>query len=1034
MIHLCIDVTEPMYLLQLRTEQLSHFPTTNNFRKEFTMNTLRVAMLTCLVALLVSFGALAQRLQSNGLSVWRPPLSKMTDVPPTVSTIDATNLAPTSATLNGTVNPNGSSTTVYFEYGTDYTLSPPNVITTASQPFGWGTSSLIATFNISSLTANTSYYYRVVAVNSAGIQRGSIVAFSTNVAVALISPNGGESWVVGSQHSITWTSTGVDAVMLEYTTDNGNNWMLIAPSTPGATGSFLWTVPAALSVHCKVRITDVNNGTHTDVTDRGFTIYQPTGLFTLTDNNLGIITMNGEFGCAWGDFNGDGYLDLFLPGVWYTNTLYRNDGGGHFVDVSNTMGIAGPFNSFALGAVWADFNGDGLLDFIITDGGLKLFRNAGSVFTDITAVSNLSTIDPATSLVQTAVGDYNNDGNLDIALAGAMGNALPILILRNDNGVFTDVAPAMGITQSLESWNPAWVDVNNDGYPDLWMPTIRTPGMGCKLFINQNGQLVASNPVATGIAAQSAIVSCWGDFNNDGYMDLFLIPFSSDNDGVAKLYRNNGDGTFTDVASSVGLNQAFTSARGAYWGDYNNDGRLDLLVGNWTGPQLLFRNDGDHFTEVGAETGAGFTGRFRSVLFVDYDNNGSLDIFYNEGPRNTIGAPKLLLHNAGNSNHWIGIVLKSIANNTSSIGSRVTIVSGSLKQIRDIQGGGGGITNGDLRALVGLGSLNSIDSVIVQWPMNKIGVFKNLKIDSYNILMELPVATTLPATAVALTSAALNGSVNPNNSAVTAYFEWGTDNALSNLQKTAPQALGWGSNNISVTATVSGLNASTTYYYRVVGENSAGVQRGSILSFKTEAATPPDQIQLVINQVNILIAGGILSTPQSQPLMQMLDNALKNLGKGNSSKALLGNFITKVKQDVQKNILSISQAQPLIDGATTAIEMIDGVNSPGISEIQVLSKEEVDGIDSPSEFRLRQNYPNPFNPTTTISFTLPVQSFVSLRVFDAAGKEVAVLLAEELSAGTYSKEWNAARLPSGVYFYRLQAGSFTETRKLILLR
>jgi len=90
--------------------------------------------------------------------------------------------------------------------------------------------------------------------------------------------------------------------------------------------------------------------------------------------------------------------------------------------------------------------------------------------------------------------------------------------------------------------------------------------------------------------------------------------------------------------------------------------------------------------------------------------------------------------------------------------------------------------------------------------------------------------------------------------------------------------------------------------------------------------------------------------------------------------------------------------------------------------------------DLPTHFILSQNYPNPFNPTTTITFALPVKSFVSLKIFDALGREVGTLLNEELSVGIYSKQWDASGLPSGVYFYRLQAGSFIETKKLILLR
>jgi len=996
-------------------------------------------------SLILPYETYSQTGQKRASGALRHSRSTMDVVLPSATTTDATNLAPTSATLNGLVNPNGTIGYVYFLWGTDPVLLDPSTTkSTAQQPCSWVSQSLIMSDNVSLLTTNTTYYFRVVAVAASSPdqpQYGAILSFSTNVAVAVTAPNGLESWAVGTQHNITWSSQNIDAVRLECTTDDGDSWTTITESTPAGPGSFSWNVPAALSVHCKVRITDVNDGTHSDMSDKGFTIYNTNGLFVAVQDNLGITTKNGEFGCAWGDFNGDGYLDLFLPGVWYQNTLYRNDGGSHFVDVSNTMGIAGPFNGLAIGAVWADFNGDGRLDLLCTDAGLKLYRNDGNTFTDISATSNLSSVDPGVQTWQTAVGDFDNDGDLDIAMAGASLDPLPIRILRNDNGGFTDVATAMGITSSLESWNPAWVDVNNDGKPDLWMPTIRTPGTGCKLLINQGGQLVVSDPAFTGIQANSAIVSCWGDFNNDGYMDLFLIPYSGDNDGVAKLYKNNGDGTFTDVAAAYGLNQTFSSARGAYWGDYDNDGRLDLLIGDWTGPQYLFHNDGDHFTEVGAATGAGFIGRFRSAVFVDYDNDGSLDIFYNEGPRNTIGQPKLLLHNSGNSNHWVGIVPRAFESNTAAIGARITLYAGVLKQIRDIQGSGAGITNGDLRALFGLGSVSTIDSVVVRWPTGKSGVFKNLKLDAYNIILELPTVTTLSATNIASMSATLNGTVNPNGSADSAYFAWGTDTTLSTFRTTGSQAIGSGESDVAVTAGISGLNPNTTYYYRVVGQNSAGLRLGSVLNFKTLPLTPQQQIQLIINQVNALVAGRTLNRLEGLLLTATLDQALNDLQRGRNGIAIvdLRAFIIEVQLYARLHLLTASQAQPLVDNANTAIDMIRNLGG----NLAVSSSEEQSILSSATEvegtishgFWLGQNSPNPFNPTTDIQFSVLTDGHAALRVFNSIGQVTATLFEGEAETGQiYKATFNAATLPSGVYFARLDFDGKCLVKKMLLVK
>lgn len=149
-----------------------------------------------------------------------------------------------------------------------------------------------------------------------------------------------------------------------------------------------------------------------------------------------------------------------------------------------------------------------------------------------------------------------------------------------------------------------------------------------------------------------------------------------------------------------------------------------MLIGRNGSAQKLYRNDGDTFVEVGAQTGAGVTGGYRCATFVDYDNDGFLDIYLNE-------KPKKLLHNDGNSNHWIVIKLKGITNNTAGIGARIRVVTGSLSQIRYVQAGAGGITNGFLWPHFGLGSATPIDSVIVQWPNGVVDVSTDVPADRY---------------------------------------------------------------------------------------------------------------------------------------------------------------------------------------------------------------------------------------------------------------------------------------------------------------
>jgi hypothetical protein len=249
------------------------------------------------------------------------------------------------------------------------------------------------------------------------------------------------------------------------------------------------------------------------------------------------------------------------------------------------------------GAVWADFNGDGKLDILLGHGfSLKLYRGSGTdIFTDITSSSNLNSFSAPNNISIASAADFNKDGDLEIVFAGGVGTngSGPINLLQNTSGVFSNVAGmVLSSNPSFESWNPAWVDVNNDGNIDLWMPTIRTAGTPCALFINNGSTLNLSDPSTTGLTAASAVISAWGDYDNDGYMDLFLIPFSTDNDGVAKLYHNNGNGTFTNVAHNMGVDSAFADSRGVCWGDYDNDGRLDLLISRRGNQQQLLHNTG----------------------------------------------------------------------------------------------------------------------------------------------------------------------------------------------------------------------------------------------------------------------------------------------------------------------------------------------------------------------------------------------------------------------------------------------------------
>jgi hypothetical protein len=269
-------------------------------------------------------------------------------------------------------------------------------------------------------------------------------------------------------------------------------------------------------------------------------------------------------------------MDLYQPGSGDPSILWRNEHPAlMFTDVSAQGVLVDSVGGSAYGPAWADFDNDGDLDLLHCDGGLRLYRNDGATFTDISDASGVRAVDADLPVWGATVGDYDQDGDVDIAFAGsdqgAGGMASPTRILNNDlstgSPFFTNVADnVIGFDLILESWSPMWVDVNNDGAQDLFLSTIRTPNEPCALLTNIPGlgELEITDPAQTGLNKISAITSEWTDYNNDGYMDLYAVPFSGDG-GVAQLFRNNGDMTFTDVAPGMGIDSAYANSRGVTW-------------------------------------------------------------------------------------------------------------------------------------------------------------------------------------------------------------------------------------------------------------------------------------------------------------------------------------------------------------------------------------------------------------------------------------------------------------------------------------
>ena len=490
-------------------------------------------------------------------------------------------------------------------------------------------------------------------------------------------------------------------------------------------------------------------------------------------------------GCAFLDYDNDGWMDIYLVNSgksdFYTppkplrNALYRNNRDGTFTDVTEKAGVAG--NGYGMGVAVGDYNGDGLPDIYVTQFGRNiLYRNNGDgTFTDVTDKAGVAAGGWSSSAVWF---DYDNDGRLDLFVCqfaefdaalgcgtdkdGVHHYCIPRifkprpswLFHNNGDGTFTDVSRESGIAEHLgKAWGVVATDLNNDGRMDLFVANDTVANF---LFMNQEGKRFEENGFAAGVAysaegrARSGMGVDSADFNNDGWMDLFVANIDEE---VFSLYQNNKDGTFDDVAMQQGIGMAtrWMSGWGLKFFDYDNDGNVDLILSNgfpddlvdqisnkvtYREPLLLFHNDGRSFRDVSRQSGPVFEKDFaaRGLAIGDFNNDGAVDVLISVND----SAPVLLKNNATKGNHWIGLRLVGQKTNPDAIGARVTYQAADLNRRRMKVGGGSFLSSHDPRIVLGLGQHAKIDWLEVHWPQpsGSVDRFTDLPIDRYVTIVE----------------------------------------------------------------------------------------------------------------------------------------------------------------------------------------------------------------------------------------------------------------------------------------------------------
>ncbi|MCZ6677570.1 MAG: CRTAC1 family protein [Candidatus Poribacteria bacterium] len=469
-------------------------------------------------------------------------------------------------------------------------------------------------------------------------------------------------------------------------------------------------------------------------------------------------------GAAFLDYDNDGFQDIYfvngadLPGttseVLPQNALYRNKGDGTFIDVTEAAGVGD--TGYGIGCAVGDYDNDGFRDLYVTNFGANVFyhNNGDGTFTNVTAQTGTGDARWGTSC---AFADYDNDGFLDLYVTNYVKYTIAsdqvctnkgvrvycdpriyagerdILYHNNGDGTFTDVTKAAGFsTATGRGLAAAFGDYDDDGDVDLYIANDADPNF---LYRNNGDGTFTDVSLIAGVGlsedgeAENGMGVDFGDYNNDGRLDLIVTNFQGQTN---TLYRNDGGGLFSDLSYASGLGAISLPylAWGANFFDYDSDGYQDLFIANghlhdnvqafdplgfYEQPNLLFRNCRDGtFDEVGAHAGQGLDLEkvSRGVAFADYDNDGDLDLLVT----NLNDAPDLLQNNGGNQGTWLTLRLVGTRSNRDAIGARVTVKTQNITQIREIRSGSSYLSQSDMRLHFGLGGYQQADRIEIRWP------------------------------------------------------------------------------------------------------------------------------------------------------------------------------------------------------------------------------------------------------------------------------------------------------------------------------
>ncbi len=446
---------------------------------------------------------------------------------------------------------------------------------------------------------------------------------------------------------------------------------------------------------------------------------KPDGTFEDVTEKAGLTGVGFGMGVAVGDYDNDGFEDLYVT-AYGGNKLYHNNGNGTFTDVTETAGLGG--SGWSTSAAWVDLDNDGLLDLVV-------LRYVEWDFDDIYCGEH-----------QEGYRAYCHPDTF---------NAIAPLVFHNDGkGHFTEVSKKIGLDKRAKALGISIADYDRDGHIDLFIAndsmveylyhnkgngTFEETGLLSQVAVDEDGQTYA------GMGTDFA------DYDNDGYPDLFVDNLANQK---YALYRNNRDGSFSYVSQPTGIAKATTmhSGWGARFVDFDNDGWKDLLIAqghdldtiektapqlHYLEPPLLLRNtlgrNGKTFQDVSANSGAVFSERWagRGLAIGDINNDGLVDAVITTNG----GEAHLIENQTANTNHWLLLRLVGHKSNRDGIGAVVSVTTSNGTQYATVTTAGSYLSSSDKRVHFGLGQDSLVKLVEIRWPSGVIQRLEDVKAD-----------------------------------------------------------------------------------------------------------------------------------------------------------------------------------------------------------------------------------------------------------------------------------------------------------------